>query len=62
MIVWGGYDGSIDLNTGGRYCTQAGSPTIALDAGKRKMGGINTVRLTWNGRLRPTSMFTATVR
>jgi len=49
MIVWGGSDGLNIFNTGGRYCAQAGSPTIALDAGKRKMGGINTVRLTWNG-------------
>jgi hypothetical protein len=49
MIVWGGSDGLNVFNTGGRYCAQAGSPTITLDAGKRKMGGINTVRLTWSG-------------
>jgi hypothetical protein len=27
MIVWGGYDGTNFLNTGGRYCAQSGSPT-----------------------------------
>src|SRR5262249_48381739 len=48
MIVWGGYDGSIYLNTGGRYCAQAGGP-ITLSAAKRKVGGTNTVRLTWSG-------------
>ena len=36
------------LNTGGRYCAQAGGP-ITLSAAKRKVGGINTVRLTWSG-------------
>src|SRR6185295_11043914 len=49
MIVWGGFGGTEDLNTGGRYCAQAGSPTITLSAAKRKVGGINTVRLTWSG-------------
>src|SRR6266480_7464235 len=44
MIVWGG---AVD-NTGGRYCAQAGGP-ITLSAAKRKVGGINTVRLTWSG-------------
>ena len=48
MIVWGGCDGSGYLNTGGRYCAQAGGP-ITLSAAKRKVGGINTVRLTWSG-------------
>jgi N-acetylneuraminic acid mutarotase len=48
MIVWGGYRGSY-LNTGGRYCAQSGSPTITLGAAGRKVGGINTVRLTWSG-------------
>jgi N-acetylneuraminic acid mutarotase len=43
MIVWGG---DINLNTGGRYCAQ--SP-ITLSAAGRKVGGINTVRLTWSG-------------
>ena len=36
------------MNTGGRYCAQAGEP-ITLSAAKRKVGGINTVRLTWSG-------------
>jgi hypothetical protein len=44
MIVWGGY-GSGYLNTGGRYCAAA----ITLSAAGRKVGGINTVRLTWTG-------------
>jgi len=44
MIVWGG---SAD-STGGRYCAAAGRP-ITLSAAKRKVGGINTVRLTWSG-------------
>ena len=47
IIVWGGYNGSA-LNTGGRYCAQAGGP-ITLNASGRKVGGINTVRLTWSG-------------
>jgi len=47
IIVWGGYDGS-DLNTGGRYCAQAVGP-ITLSAATHKVGGINTVRLTWGG-------------
>ena len=57
MIVWGGYDGFNYLNTGDRYCAQAGptptpTPTpgpIVLSAAGRKVGGINTVRLTWSG-------------
>ena len=48
MIVWGGSDGLNIFNTGGRYCAQAGG-LITLSAAKRKMGGINTVRLTWSG-------------
>jgi hypothetical protein len=44
MIVWGGAGD----NTGGRYCAQAGGP-ITLSAAKHKVGGINTVRLTWSG-------------
>jgi len=44
MIVWGGY---LDLNTGGRYCATPGA--ITLSAAGRKVGGINTVRLTWSG-------------
>src|SRR4030095_4390459 len=49
MIVWGGEDENLMLlNTGGRYCAQAGGP-ITLSAAKRKVGGINTVRLTWSG-------------
>ena len=28
MVIWGGYDGNSDLNTGGRYCAQPGfTPT-----------------------------------
>jgi hypothetical protein len=46
MIVWGG--SYPNVNTGGRYCAQAGGP-FALDAAKRKVQGINTVRLTWSG-------------
>ena len=49
MIVWGGASGLTYLNTGGRYCAQSGSPTITLGAKGRKVGGINTVRLTWDG-------------
>ncbi len=58
MIVWGGFDGDTTLNTGGRYCVQSGSPTptptptpgpITLSAQKKKVQGINTVRLTWSG-------------
>jgi len=49
MIVWGGTSHGAAFNTGGRYCAQAGSPTITLSAEKRKVDGINTVRLTWSG-------------
>ncbi len=50
MIVWGGREVSFaGLNTGGRYCAQSGPPTITLSANGRKVGGINTVRLTWDG-------------
>ena len=59
MIIWGGYNSVVgDLNTGGRYCVQSGSPTptptptpgpITLSAKKKKVQGINTVRLTWSG-------------
>jgi Galactose oxidase, central domain len=48
MIVWGGFNNGVPLNTGGRYCAPAGGG-IALNAAKRKVGGINTVRLTWSG-------------
>jgi hypothetical protein len=49
MIVWGGEDANFAvLNSGGRYCAQAGGP-ITLSAAKRKVEGINTVRLTWSG-------------
>jgi hypothetical protein len=48
MIVWGGQGNSGSLNTGGRYCAQAGG-AIALSTAKRKLDGINTVRLTWSG-------------
>jgi hypothetical protein len=44
MIVWGGSN----LNTGGRYCAAAPAP-FTLSAAGRKVGGINTVRLTWSG-------------
>jgi len=37
------------VNTGGRYCAQAGGPMITLSAAKRKLGEINTVRLSWSG-------------
>jgi N-acetylneuraminic acid mutarotase len=51
MIVWGGYNsvGVVYLNTGGRYCAAATSGPITLSAAGRKVGGINTVRLTWSG-------------
>ena len=45
MIVWGG---SPYTNTGGRYCAAADVP-FTLSAAGRKVGGINTVRLTWSG-------------
>jgi N-acetylneuraminic acid mutarotase len=48
MVVWGGEDYPVDLNTGGRYCAQAG-PAITLDTAARKVAGINTVGLTWSG-------------
>jgi hypothetical protein len=48
MIVWGGSIVGSVANTGGRYCAQAGGP-ITLSATGRKIGGINTVRLTWSG-------------
>jgi hypothetical protein len=48
MIVCGGLDNGFEVNTGGRYCAQAGSP-ITLSGAGRKVGGINTVRLTWSG-------------
>jgi N-acetylneuraminic acid mutarotase len=48
MIVWGGVSQSGPWNTGGRYCAQSGPP-ITLSAVGRKVGGINTVRLTWSG-------------
>jgi hypothetical protein len=47
MIVWGGSDAT-NFNTGGRYCAAAPVP-FTLSASKRKVGGINTVRLTWSG-------------
>jgi len=54
MIVWGGEDAnSAVLDSGGRYCAQAGSPTITLSAAKRRVGEINTVRLTWSGATSP---------
>ena len=46
MIVWGGY-GGMYLDTGGRYCAQAGG-SIMLSAAKKRHR-INTVRLTWSG-------------
>jgi N-acetylneuraminic acid mutarotase len=50
MIVWGGEIETFEVvNTGGRYCAQAGSPTITLDASKRNMEETNTVRLKWSG-------------
>jgi hypothetical protein len=59
MIAWGGYNSELQVffNTGGRYCAQSGptptpTPTstpITLSAAGRKVGGINTVRLTWSG-------------
>jgi hypothetical protein len=49
MMVWGGTpDGLHFLNTGGRYCAQTAGP-ISLSVAGRKVGGINTVRLTWMG-------------
>jgi Galactose oxidase, central domain len=56
MIVWGGADTINYFNTGGKYCAVSGAPTptptpapITLSAAGRKVGGINTVRLTWSG-------------
>jgi hypothetical protein len=50
MIAWGGGDRhSLDrFNTGGRYCASPSVP-FTLSAAGRKVGGINTVRLTWSG-------------
>jgi hypothetical protein len=52
MIVWGGRTGLFphftNFNTGGRYCAAAPAP-FTLSARGRKVGGINTVRLTWDG-------------
>jgi N-acetylneuraminic acid mutarotase len=48
MIVWGGYAFPQYLNTGGRYCPEAGGP-ISLAATTSKVDGINTVLLTWSG-------------
>jgi hypothetical protein len=47
MIVWGGA-GNGGPDTGGRYCA-AGDVPFTLTAAGRKVGGINTVRLTWSG-------------
>jgi N-acetylneuraminic acid mutarotase len=56
MIVWGGSVWPTPVNTGGRYCAAVAGPTptptpgpITLSAAGRKVGGINTVRLTWSG-------------
>ena len=59
MIVWGGYNYETQMffNSGGKYCAQSGpmptpTPTpvgITLSASGRKVGGINTVRLSWSG-------------
>jgi len=48
MIVWGGQRDLHFFDSGGRYCAQAGPP-ITLSGAGRKVGGINTVRLTWSG-------------
>jgi N-acetylneuraminic acid mutarotase len=49
MIVWGGYNSDqVFFNTGGRYCAQSAS-AITLSGKGRKVGGINTVRLSWSG-------------
>jgi len=49
IIVWGGFDDGVVVNTGVRYCVQIGSPTITLSTAKRKVAEINTVRPTWSG-------------
>jgi N-acetylneuraminic acid mutarotase len=46
MIVWGGYDGTFLLNTGGRYCAQPGPSTRA---------SVFTARPRPTPRPRPTS-------
>ena len=49
MIVWGGEVGyNTGVGTGGLYCASNAEP-ITLSAQKKKVQGINTVRLTWNG-------------
>ena len=51
MIVWGGCTGlfcDTYFNTGGRYCAATAGP-ITLSAQKKKINGINNVRLTWSG-------------
>jgi hypothetical protein len=52
MIVWGGLNNTPPdptglLNTGGINCATSGP--ITLSAAGRKVGGINSVRLTWSG-------------
>jgi N-acetylneuraminic acid mutarotase len=60
MIVWGGRVGGFGyLNSGGRYCAESGptpTPTpgqILLRAKKKRIEGINTVRLQWREAISP---------
>jgi N-acetylneuraminic acid mutarotase len=48
MIVWGGFIQGGSTNTGGRYCAPPAVP-FTLSAEGRKVGGVNTVRLSWDG-------------
>jgi N-acetylneuraminic acid mutarotase len=49
MIVWGGEVGyNTGVGTGGRYCAST-AESITLTAQKKRVQGINSVRLTWSG-------------
>ena len=50
MIVWGGFDGTISLNTGGRYCAAAPSPTPTPTANPTPTPSVQvTVQTTHSG-------------
>jgi N-acetylneuraminic acid mutarotase len=61
MIVWGGTNDVSAFNSGGKYCAQSGptptpTPTpgeIILRAKKKRIEGINTVRLQWRQATSP---------
>jgi hypothetical protein len=63
MIVWGGSNDAQPFDTGGRYCAQSGPPPtptptptpgqVMLRAKKKRIQGINTVRLQWRQATSP---------